>query len=154
MQEHPMVNLSSIMSATGIKAFDSTLQSTHLWLDDLMRDLHWNGERQQAYHAWRAVLHALRDRLPVENAAHLAAQLPMLVRGIYYEGWVPSRTPVPEHTADEFVSHVSEAFQLEGNAVALDIAQAVLGVLCRHVSEGEIVKVKKVLPKGIRELWP
>ena len=142
------------MSATGIKAFDATLQTTHIWLDELMRDLHWEGERQRAYQALRAVLHALRDRLPVENAAHLAAQLPMLVRGFYYEGWVPSRTPVREHTADEFLNHVSEAFQLDGHEVALDITQAVFGVLCRHLSEGEIEKVKKVLPKGIRDIWP
>jgi uncharacterized protein (DUF2267 family) len=33
------------------------------------------------------MLHALRDRLPPEIAVHLSAQLPMLVRGIYYEGW-------------------------------------------------------------------
>ena len=142
------------MSATGIRAFDATLQTTHIWLDELMQDLHWDGERQRAYQALRAVLHALRDRLPVENTAHLAAQLPMLVRGFYYEGWAPSRTPVREHTAQAFLNHVSEAFQLDGHEVALGITQAVFGVLSRHISDGEVEKVKKVLPKGIRELWP
>jgi uncharacterized protein (DUF2267 family) len=142
------------MSATGIKAFDATLQTTHIWLDELMRDLHWEGERQRAYQALRSVLHTLRDRLPVDNAAHLAAQLPMLVRGFYYEGWVPSRAPVREHTADEFLNHVSEAFQLDGHEVSLDITQAVFGVLCRHISAGEVEKIKKILPRGIRDIWP
>ena len=142
------------MSATGIKAFDSTLQTTHIWLDDLMSKLGWEGDRQKAYHALRAVLHALRDRLPVDNVAHLASQLPMLVRGFFYEGWVPARTPVREHTANEFLVHVTEAFLFDVDADSRKIAQAVFGVLGQHISTGEINKVKCVLPAGIRELWP
>lgn len=142
------------MSATGIKAFDTTLQTTNIWLDDVMRELRWEGDRQKAYHALRAVLHALRDRLPVENAAHFASQLPMLVRGFYYEGWVPAKTPVKEHTADQFLVHVTEAFLFDVNAHSEEIAQAVFRVLSQHVTAGEIEKVKHVLPAGIRELWP
>ncbi len=142
------------MSATGIKAFDTTLQSTHIWLDDLMRELDWEGDRQKAYHALRAVLHALRDRMPVENVAHLASQLPMLVRGFFYEGWTPAKTPVREHTANEFLVHVTEAFLFDVIAHSKQIAQAVFRVLSQHVSAGEIDKAKHVLPVGIRELWP
>lgn len=141
------------MSANGVKAFDSTLQSTHIWLDELMHELGWEGERQKAYHALRAVLHALRDRLPVESAAHFASQLPMLVRGFYYEGWAPAKTPVREHTANEFLVHVTEAFLFDVNAHSKAIAQAVFRVLDKHISVGEIDKVKSVLPTSIRELW-
>lgn len=142
------------MSATGIKTFDTTLQTTNIWLDDLMRELHWEGDRQKSYHALRAVLHALRDRMPVENVAHLASQLPMLVRGFFYEDWTPARTPVREHTANEFLVHVTEAFLFDVNAHSKQIAQAVFRVLSQHVSAGEIEKVKHVLPSSIRELWP
>lgn len=77
------------MSATGLEVFDTTLQRTHTWLKDLMLVLGWQ-DRHKAYRALRATLHALRDRLTVEETAHLGAQLPMLIRGFYYEGWDPS----------------------------------------------------------------
>lgn len=78
------------MSAKEMEIFGNTLQKTHLWLDDLMAELGWQ-DRHKAYLALRAVLHTLRDRLTVEEAAHLGAQLPMLIRGFYYEGWDPKR---------------------------------------------------------------
>jgi uncharacterized protein (DUF2267 family) len=81
------------MSATGLSVFDTTLQKTNHWLKELMRLLDWN-DRQKAYLALRATLHALRDRLPLEETAQLGAQLPMLVRGFYYEGWDPGDKPV------------------------------------------------------------
>jgi len=62
------------------EVFGTTLQKTNLLLKQLGDTLHWD-DHHKAYHGLRAVLHALRDRLPVPEAAHLGAQLPMLVRG-------------------------------------------------------------------------
>jgi len=63
--------------------------------------------RHDAYVALRATLHALRDRLPVEETAELAAQLPMLVRGVYYEGWDPTGKPVRERSLEGFLAGVA-----------------------------------------------
>jgi len=71
------------MSFTGLEVFDKTLQIAPVWLGEMGPD------RQRAHHALRAVRHALRDRLPLHLAAHLGAQLPLLVRGIYYDSWHP-----------------------------------------------------------------
>ncbi len=76
------------MSATGLDVFDTTVQKTNIWLNDLMKVLGWQ-DRHKAYLALRATLHALRDRLTVDEVAHFGAQLPMLMRGFYYEGWDP-----------------------------------------------------------------
>lgn len=97
------------MSSTGLRTFDSTLQTTNVWLDELMKELGWQ-ERQRAYHALRAVLHTLRDRLPVDEAAHLAAQLPMLIRGIYYEGWHPADKPLKQRNKEQFLAHIAGEF--------------------------------------------
>ena len=51
------------------------------------------GDRKLAYNVLKATLHALRDRIGPENAIHLGAQLPILVRGIYYDGWQFAQTP-------------------------------------------------------------
>ena len=73
------------MSTTGLAVFDKTLQETNLWLKELMVRL-GTDDREQAYTVLKATLHAVRDRLGPENAAHLGAQLPILLRGVYYEG--------------------------------------------------------------------
>lgn len=141
------------MSATGLEVFDRTLQATNVWLDDIMQELDWT-DRHRAYHALRTVLHALRDRLPVEDSAHFAAQLPMLVRGLYFEGWRPANVPVRERTRDEFLSHVTDAFVFDVDADSAEIMAAVLRAVNQHVTEGAVRKVQAVLPQPIRELWP
>lgn len=140
------------MSATGLKVFDSTVQTTNIWLDDLMRELGWD-DRHRAYHALRAVLQTLRDHLPVNEMAQFAAQLPLLVRGVFYEGWHPAGKPVKERKQDEFVAHVSEAFALDVDANPEQITRAVFKVVSKHVTAGETGDVKQCLPSGVRELW-
>ena len=77
------------MSATGLDVFDRTLHKTNLWLNDVMQELGADN-RHQAYRALRATLHALGDRLTIDEVADVGAQLPMLIRGFYYVGWDPS----------------------------------------------------------------
>ena len=76
------------MSATGLDVFDKTLQTTNIWLNEIMDEM--GPDRQIAWKALSTVLHKLRDRLPVEAAAHLGAQLPLLVRGVYYDQYQPA----------------------------------------------------------------
>jgi uncharacterized protein (DUF2267 family) len=141
------------MSATGLKVFDTTLQKTHRWLNELMQLLGW-GDREKAYLALRATLHALRDRLTVEEVAQLSAQLPMLVRGFYFEGWDPTGKPKKERHEEEFVTDIALAVRDEDIVDAAQIARAVFAVLAIHVSEGEIEDIRHLLPKGLRHLWP
>ena len=108
----------------GLRAFDSTVQTTHVWLNELRGLLGWE-EPHRAYLALRAVLHALRDRLSVDEAAALGAQLPMLVRGFYYEGWHPHGKPVKERTKEAFLGHIAAAFQNDPDVKAEDVTRAV-----------------------------
>jgi uncharacterized protein (DUF2267 family) len=141
------------MSMTGLSQFDETVHLTNDWLNQLMQLLDWN-ERQRAYVALRVVLHEIRDRLPVEEAAHLAAQLPMLVRGFYFEGWRPGREARPDRSAESFLAAIDEAFAGDPGAYADSIAAAVFGLLERRVSAGEVKDVRDSLPEGVRRLWP
>ena len=140
------------MSTTGLDSFDTTVQKTNLWLKELMDELGWS-DRQGAYLALRAVLHTLRDRLTVEEAVELGAQLPMLVRGFYYEGWNPSGKPSKMRNKEEFLSRIRSYFPNEPDIDAEAIASAVFRLLSMKVDRGEIEDVKGILPADIRDLW-
>jgi len=137
------------MSNTGITAFDSTLHTTNVWLNDLTDRMGWQ-DKHRAYHALRAVLHALRDRLSVDQTAALGAQLPMLIRGFYYEGWHPGGKPVKERKKEEFLAHVATAFPDDNPE---EVVRAVFQVIAKHVTPGEIMHVRINLPGEIRSLW-
>ena len=141
------------MSATGLDVFDTTLQKTHSWLNDLMQVLGW-ADKHKAYLALRATLHALRDRLTVEEVAQLGAQLPMLIRGFYYEGWDPTGKPLRERHKEQFLAHIEQAFRGDDRIDPERVARAVFTVLAKRVTEGEIKDVKYILPAEMWDLWP
>jgi uncharacterized protein (DUF2267 family) len=133
-----------------IDLIDRTVEKTNIWLNELAAELGDEEDRKAAYHVLRAFLHAVRDRLPVNEAAQLAAQLPELIRGIYYEEWVPSRTPVTYRTVDEFLARIADEAMLPAETEASFACAAAARVLRRHVSEGEIEDVVKVFPESLR----
>jgi uncharacterized protein (DUF2267 family) len=130
---------------------ERSVEKTHIWLNDVAGELGVE-DRQYAYRALRAVLHTLRDRLTVDVAAKLAAQLPTLIRGIYYEDWDPSRTPLPIHDVEAFLDHVVAEGRMAGETEASLAVGAVSRVLRRHVSPGEIQDVLAVLPDKLKTL--
>lgn len=130
-----------------------SVEKTNVWLDELAAEL-GTDDRKAAYEVLRAFLHALRDRLTVNESAQLAAQLPELIRGIYYEGWQPAKTPERYGDVDTFLEHVvQEAPRLHGETEASVAASAAARVLRNHVSAGELEDVLAVLPPGVRPIF-
>ncbi len=131
--------------------FHTTFQKSQQWLHDMERDTGWHDQR--AYRALRATLHVLRDRLTVDQAAHLGAQLPMLVRGFYYEGWHPAATPRRDLSSkDAFL----DAIQREAGDPQLDpeaAARVTLAVLAAHLGAEEVRKVVDHLPKAVARMF-
>jgi uncharacterized protein (DUF2267 family) len=128
-----------------------------LWLEEIQEKLEWN-DPEKSYKALRIVLHTLRDRLPAKEVTDLSAQLPMLVRGMYFEGWNPNHKPSKLKHADEFVDEVNSHFpEFDYTETEYtdpqEITRVVFTTLAKHVSSGEIEDVIGFLPKGLRELW-
>lgn len=140
------------MSALGLKVIDSAVESANVWINEVDAVTGWD-HKQRAYRLLRQVLHVIRDHLGVDEAAQLGAQLPVLIRGIYYEGWNPSRTPVVERRADGFVAQVQAAFDTDPMGDAPEAIRAVLTVMETHVSSGEMEQVKRTFSKEIQVLW-
>ena len=141
------------MSSTGLDVFDTTLQETNTWLDEIKAEL-GTTDRQMAYEALRGTLHALRDFLIPTEAANLSAQLPMLVRGIYYEGWQPAQAPAQARSRADFLGRVGLAFRDSFPIDPERAARAVFATLGRHVTGGELAEVRQMLPEDVRALWP
>lgn len=142
------------MSEAGLEVFDATIQKTNKWLKEIREELHLSS-RREAYHALRSVLHQLRDRMIVEELAQFSAQLPLLVRGILFEGWDPTGKPERIRHIEEFLEPIEQEFHQLGLTVnPRQVAQSVFRVLNRHVSAGEIEDIRAMLPAELRALWP
>lgn len=144
------------MTERGLSVFDKTVQLTNTWLNEIMEELDW-ADRHRAYLGLRLVLHGIRDHLNVDEAVHLGAQLPMLVRGFYFEGWHPAHKPERNRNVNDFVAHIHDGFRQNPTDEPIDaaeVARAVFQLLSRHISDGEFGQVLHALPKGIRSLGP
>ncbi|MEZ5361876.1 MAG: DUF2267 domain-containing protein [Bryobacterales bacterium] len=135
-----------------VNPFEKTYRKSEDWLTELCDDLNWN-DRHKAYRALRATLHALRDRLPMEESVQLGAQLPMLIRGLYYEGWRPSETPDKELDRAAILARVRDAFEYDSAFNSKSVVLAVFRLLESHISEGESQDIASVLPEKLRMLW-
>lgn len=140
------------MTKIGHPAIDDAPQVVAEWLNLLCEDLEWHA-RGRAYMLLSETLHALRDYLTVDEAADLAAQLPLIIRGIYYTGWNPSRTPSADRTKDAFLNRVADAFSKDPLEDPERAVAAVFDLLRRKVSLGEIDHISNAMRAPLRELW-
>ncbi len=140
------------MQDTTQAIFQSTIQTTDEWLRRIDTELGWRN-RHRAYTALRATLHALRDRLPLDESAQFSSQLPLLIRGIYFEGWDPQPKPDKLSKAD-LMDAIHEAFGHDPDVNPERVAEAVFATIAAHVSRGEVDDVRAALPKALAELWP
>jgi uncharacterized protein (DUF2267 family) len=140
------------MSRTGLPVFDRTLQTTHIWLDELSDTV--GPDRRVAWHVLGAVLRTLRDRLPPGLGAHLGAELPLLVRGAYYDQYQPDRLPLRVRHPDEFLQLVQEELSDIRPVNTREAVWAVFGLLEDHLPAGQCAKLRRAMPDPLRVLWP
>jgi uncharacterized protein (DUF2267 family) len=140
------------MSATGLDILDKSVQTTNIWLNEITAAI--GPDRQLAWHVLGVVLRALRDRLPTDDSAHLAAQLPLIVRGAFYEQYRPAVQPQVIRTQEEFLERIAEGCRDVRPVDPAEAVQAVFATLSRHIPAGQLEKTRHTLPDEIRRLWP
>lgn len=139
------------MSAQGLDVFDKTLQSTHIWLNEIGEQL--IPDRQLSWRVLGVVLRTVRDRLPTDLSAHLGAELPLLIRGAYYDQFRPSAQPVDLRDLESFIERIAEDLSDARPVDPRDAFRAVLVTLSRHIPRGQIDKVMQSLPRDVRDFW-
>jgi uncharacterized protein (DUF2267 family) len=140
------------MATTGLEVFDRTLHTTNVWLDEINAQI--GPDRHLAWHVLGAVLRSIRDEMLVEQSAHFAAQLPLLVRGAYFDQYRPAAQPTSARSQEEFIARIHHDMDGARPVNAEHAATAVMRTLNRHITEGQVKKVRDSMPKGVRALWP
>ena len=136
------------------QVWEKSLVKSSEWLKELGAELGWQ-DVNAVYLALRSVLHALRDRLPPSEAADLAAQMPLLIKGVYFDGWRQSATPVKVRSKEDFLRMVAQPLARGfPEADPERVTRAVFRIVAEHISQGEIRDVRLVLPAELSELWP
>jgi uncharacterized protein (DUF2267 family) len=136
-----------------VDAIEHTVQLTYEWLRAFGEEL---GQRhlQLSYRSLRAGLHVIRDQLPPNEAAAMSAQLPMLLRGVFFEGWRPGSTPARLRHVDDLYDAVAEELEAGPHAAPRDVMRATFAVLNDRLDPGEIRKIRHLLGEEIRRVWP
>lgn len=139
------------MSKSRYSSLQTSIQKTNELIKEIQREFGWESRPDQAYAALRVVLQTLRDRLPVNEAVDLGAELPMLIRGMYYDGWQPSHVPKKMHR-EEFLGEIRRKFQYAIEPE--ELIQGVFTALKRFIAIGELNDIKDVLPDDIASILP
>lgn len=140
------------MAMTGLDTFDTSVQKSEKWIKEIMERLGWDN-RHRAYIALRAVLLALREHLTIDESANLSAQLPLVIRGMYYDQWKPSSVPSKDRKREGFLEHIKAQMPPDESVDAEQVARAVLEVVREHITEGEIEDIEGMLPRELAAMW-
>lgn len=141
------------MSAQGLEVIDHTVHLTHEWINDLTARLGWYSSRS-ALRLLRVTLQHLRDHLSPDELAQLSAQLPLLIRGMFFEGWVPKKTPIKERRAQAFAGFIASQMEDTDEYRGAEDIACVFALLNDRLSAGEIHDVRVSLSEDVRSLWP
>ncbi len=129
---------------------DASVQETNAWLKAVSREL-GGGEKHDAYAAVRAVLQALRDRLPPQAALIFAGELPLTLRGTFVENWRIGAPPLRNNPGDTFADDVGARLGPFFVADAEGAMRAVVEVIRRRVPRNAMERMVELLPPGA---WP
>lgn len=141
------------MGVKAIHNFEHAVHSANEWLKELASQPEIQSE-EQAYTVLRVVLHALRDRLRLDEVVAVSAQLPMLIRGFYFEGWkpqleVPRSLESPEDFLDDLAGRLIRLAEVE----AEDALYLVYALLAQKLTEGDLRHVENAIPLDLVNRW-
>ncbi|MGA9411851.1 MAG: DUF2267 domain-containing protein [Roseobacter sp.] len=140
------------MGSEGLDVIEHSVHLAHDWVNELTGRLDWSSKRS-ALRLMRVTMHHIRDHLPVDELAQFSAQLPVLVRGFFFEGWVPKRTPIKERHEYEFIAYIDEQMADTEEYRGREDIKCVFDLLNARLSRGEIEDVRACLPADLRDIW-
>jgi uncharacterized protein (DUF2267 family) len=130
-----------------VDAVERSVHKTNEWLSDLVEELGIQ-DKEDAWRILKVYLQMLRDQLTIDEAAQFAAQLTLVLRGAFYEGFDPGDQE-KLRDRDEFLARFAERAGVSDAARAVEAATSVVR---RHITAGEMDDVLSQLPSAVREV--
>jgi uncharacterized protein (DUF2267 family) len=115
-------------------------------------------DRNRAARITRVILHAIRDRLPADDAIEFAQGLPIALKGIYLDRYDISKTPIRIRDKRVFIEFIRRK---AGGTASIDFPnarsvirafQAVFVVLEYNMNYGQTDQIKKLLNRELVDL--
>lgn len=139
---------------TSIPILEKNIHQTMDWIYAIEAENAWEDDNhKRTFAVLRIVLQELRDLLPIENAIHLSAQLPLIIRGLFFENWSTHSEQLKLRRKEDFLISVAASLCSYPDLDIEAAVRSVLKTLRRKISEGEIEKLIVVIPTHIRELF-
>lgn len=139
--------------------FEEYENDAQLFVKEVANELNIRDDHRRVIRMMNSVLHTIRDMLTPEESLHFISQLPMLMKGMYVHGWhlgekprVRDRREFVERLFSQNTPNVS-ARDFGDDESAIDSTRAVVRVLCRHISQGEIDDIRSQFPAELKDLW-
>lgn len=136
-----------------LSVFDKTVQETYSLLKLINQNARWGEDNHKALAGLRSVLQVLRDCLPLANSANFSAQLPILVRGLYFENWNYHDQPLRTRHQAEFLALIQQKLPMAPEIDAEIACKAVVQALQAIIDKDVIDNWLSGLTNEIKQIW-
>lgn len=137
-----------------VPILENNIHQTMDWVYAIEEACQWDENNQRrAFTALKAVLHELRNLLSIEQTAQLSTQLPLVIRGIFFENWNPNSITFQKMNKQDFLESVAKALYPYRDMDIEATTKGVLHVLGEKMPEGEFEKILQNIPGEIKELY-
>lgn len=151
LKSEPDFSKQEVKDARKQLGFEKHIEESQRWVHEIAYALGDESRFDVAYQTLRSVLFVMRDRMTPEEVFQFSAQLPLHIRGIFFEGYTLKDKPQKYHR-EEFLERINKMIPSE-KPDPQRAFQAVLRVLYSHITLGELEDIYVTFPKDIQTLW-
>lgn len=139
--------------------FDKYVHDANEYFKYLATKLGHPDEQNRVVFIWRAVMHTIRDRIHISESIDLISPLPMILKGMYVEGWKYHDKPLYDFETLEQMKTQVKALQNKYGEARFDwskptdeIISITLESLEKYVPAEQMEQIRNQLPDDIKEV--
>jgi uncharacterized protein (DUF2267 family) len=129
------------------------------FLKEYAKEMNMAKDTDRAGHIFTAIMHALRDILPLEESLQFNAQLPKFLKAVYLNGWNIKKKKLNIKHMDQFLDLVrthdwpAEVTDFEYNdEIAERYVDTTFIYLLKYISLDEMEDIRSGLPKDLKSM--
>ncbi|TDS16816.1 uncharacterized protein (DUF2267 family) [Maribacter caenipelagi] len=139
--------------------FNKYAAEGNTFIKDYAKEMNMANDTDKAGRIFTAIMHALRDIIPMEESLQFISQLPMFVKAVYVNGWAVKKNKPKIKKMEDFLdlvrSHDYPAATNDfeyNNEVAERYVDTTFIYLRKYISLGEMEDLRDNLPKDLKSM--